>query len=80
MELKKLFNHEIVVSPTNNAGIIVKIGCGTFCYSEPEPFLDDLEEYLKDHPEEDKALPIGFEARTEEDAKRMAIAFADSVS
>ncbi len=37
-------------------------------------------EYLKDHPEEDKSLPIGFEAKTEEDAKKMAIAFADSVS
>ncbi len=38
------------------------------------------DEYLKDHPEENKSLPIGFEAKTEEDCKRMAIAFADSVS
>jgi len=38
------------------------------------------DEYLKEHPEEDLSLPIGFEAKTEEDAKRMAIAFADSVS
>ena len=37
------------------------------------------DEYLKDHPDEDVSLPIGFEAKTEEDAKRMAIAFADSV-
>lgn len=36
--------------------------------------------YLKDHPEENKALPVGFEAKTLEDAKRMAIAFAESVS
>lgn len=38
------------------------------------------EDYLKEHPEGDKSLPIGFEARTEEDCKRMAIAFAESVS
>jgi len=38
------------------------------------------EEYIKDHPEEDLSLPVGFEAKTEEDCKRMAIAFADSVS
>jgi len=38
------------------------------------------EEYLKEHPEEDLSLPVGFEAKTEEDTKRMAVAFADSVS
>ena len=30
--------------------------------------------------ENDKSLPVGFVAKTEEDCKRMAIAFADSVS
>ncbi len=38
------------------------------------------EEYLKDHPEEDYSLPVGFEAKTIKDAKKMASAFADSVS
>jgi hypothetical protein len=38
------------------------------------------DEWLKDHPEDDKGLPVGFTARTLDDAKRMAIAFADSVS
>jgi len=37
------------------------------------------DEYLKEHPD-DKPLPVGFEAKTEEDCKRMAIAFAGSVS
>ena len=37
------------------------------------------EEYLKDHPDND-VLPIGFEAKIKEDCKRMAIAFASSVS
>ena len=39
-----------------------------------------IEEYLKEHPEEDTSLPIGFEAKTLEDCKKMAIAFAHSVS
>ena len=37
------------------------------------------EEYLKNHPDP-YVLPIGFTAKTEEDCKRMAIAFAESVS
>ena len=37
------------------------------------------EEYLAEHPEADVSLPVGFVARTLDDAKRMAIAFADSV-
>ena len=37
------------------------------------------DEYLKDHPD-DKPLPVGFEAKTEEDCKKMAIAFASNVS
>jgi hypothetical protein len=37
------------------------------------------DEYLAEHPEEDTALPVGFEAKTVEDCKKMAIAFADSV-
>ena len=39
-----------------------------------------IPEYIAEHPEEDRSLPIGFEAKTEEDTKKMAIAFADSVS
>ena len=38
------------------------------------------EEYLKDHPEEDKSMPVGFECKTLEDCKKCAIAFAESVS
>lgn len=38
-----------------------------------------IESYLKKHPELDLSLPIGFTAKTLLDAKRMAIAFADSV-
>lgn len=37
------------------------------------------EDYLKEHPEKDRSLPVGFVARTLEDCKLMAIAFADSV-
>ena len=38
------------------------------------------EEYLKEHPEADLSLPIGFMAKNINDAKRMAVAFAGSVS
>ena len=37
------------------------------------------EEYLKTHPDP-CVLPVGFEAKTEEDCKKMAVAFANSVS
>jgi len=37
------------------------------------------DEYLKEHPDP-YVLPIGFTAKTEEDAKKMAIAFASNVS
>lgn len=39
-----------------------------------------IEEYLKDHPKENRSLPVGFVAKTDDDCKRMAIAFADSVA
>ena len=38
------------------------------------------EKYLAGHPDDDISLPIGFVAKDLIDAKRMAIAFADSVS
>lgn len=37
------------------------------------------EEYLREHPEDDLSLPVGFIAKDLIDAKRMAISFADSV-
>lgn len=37
-------------------------------------------EYSAEHPEEVIAVPVGFKAVTLEDAKRMAAAFAESVS
>ena len=39
-----------------------------------------IQEYLDEHPEADLSLPVGFEAKTLNDCKRMAIAFAESVS
>ena len=39
-----------------------------------------IEEYAIQHPEECCNLPVGFQARTLDDAKRMAIAFACAVS
>ena len=39
-----------------------------------------IEEYRIQHPDEDTSLPVGFKALTLNDAKRMAIAFAEAVS
>lgn len=39
-----------------------------------------LDSYIKEHPEKDLSLPVGFKAKNLEDAKRMAIAFADAVA
>ncbi len=36
-------------------------------------------EYLAEHPEEDVSLPVGFKAENLDDAKKMAIAFAENV-
>jgi len=34
----------------------------------------------KEHPDADLSLPVGFEAKTTDDCKRMAIAFASGVA
>ncbi len=39
-----------------------------------------IDEYLEEHPEKDRSLSVGFTAQSLNDAKTMAIAFADSVS
>ena len=38
------------------------------------------DEWLAEHPEDDHSLPVGFQAKTLDDAKRMAVAFASFVS
>ena len=38
------------------------------------------DEWIKDHPEDDESLSVVFEAKTLDDARRMAVAFALSVS
>ena len=38
------------------------------------------DEWLEEHPEDDLSLPVGFIAKNTDDCKRMAEAFAESVS
>ncbi len=38
------------------------------------------DEWLAEHPEDNTSLPVGFKAETLEDAKRMAVAFAEAIS
>jgi len=37
------------------------------------------DKYLAEHPEKDISLPVGFTAKTIEDTKQMAMAFAEAV-
>ena len=37
------------------------------------------DEYIAEHPEEDRSLPVGFVAASLDDCRQMAIAFAESV-
>lgn len=46
--------------------------------NSPETFSGWTESYLKCHPHKDLSVPVGFQVKTLEDAKRCAIAFADS--
>lgn len=39
-----------------------------------------IEEYLIEHPDADRSLPVGFHAESLDDCRRMAVAFADAVS
>ncbi len=39
-----------------------------------------VDSYLEKHPEEDVSVPVGFKVNTLEDAKKCAMAFAESVS
>ena len=56
-------------------GIGDKVKKGDVCASP-----GSIPEYIAEHPEEDVSLPVGFKAKTLDDAKLMAIAFADGVS
>jgi len=48
MNLGRLFTHDFSISPSDNNGIIVKIGCARLCYSSSSEFLRALEEFFKD--------------------------------
>ncbi len=56
-------------------GIGDKVKKGDVCTSSGY-----TDEYLAEHPEEDESLPVGFKAKTIDDAKLMASAFAHGVS
>ncbi len=56
-------------------GIGAKVKKGDVCASSGL-----TSEYLAEHPEEDISLPVGFKAKTLDDAKTMAMAFAEGVS
>ena len=48
MEFKKAIPYDIVISASPNNGFLVKVGCVTLPYTDPEILGKDLAEYLKD--------------------------------
>lgn len=69
MELGKLFDHDIRVSPSANKGIIVDIDCARFCYSSPGEFLKALGEFFQDPKKWEKEYTSSCGQPTE-DARR----------
>ena len=48
MEFGKIINREIVISPSDNMGYVVTVGCGRFIYTDKKALVADLEAYLND--------------------------------
>ncbi len=47
MDFKRLSPYEINIRHTGNNGIIVRIGCGEFCFSNPDDMTNALIEYYE---------------------------------
>ena len=47
MEFKRISNYEINIRHTANGGIITKVGCAEFSFSNPDDFLKALTEYYE---------------------------------
>ena len=47
MEFKRISTHKIHIRHTANGGIIAKVGCGEFSFSNPDDFLKALTEYYE---------------------------------
>ena len=48
MKFGKIINREIVISPSDNMGYVVTVGCGKFVYTDKKDLVADLEAYLGD--------------------------------
>ena len=47
MEFKRIANYDIKIRHTANGGIIAKVGCAEFSFSNPDDFLKALTEYYE---------------------------------
>lgn len=50
MELGKAIKYSILIEPTENKGFIVKVGCGTFAFSNKEDLKEAFNTFL-DEPD-----------------------------
>jgi hypothetical protein len=48
MEFKRITNHDIRITHSENGGCIVKVGCGTFAFSTPDEMLEALKQFYSD--------------------------------
>ena len=58
MEFGKAIKYGILIEPTDNKGFIVKVGCGTFAFSNKEDLKEAFNGYMDD--------PEGFEKKYNE--------------
>jgi hypothetical protein len=43
----KALPHQISITPTNNFGYFVKVGCAIFSYNDPEKLIEDFSAYIR---------------------------------
>jgi hypothetical protein len=48
MEFGRLFPHNISIEPTENKGMIVRVGCQTFASRDVEEVIQGISEYMRD--------------------------------
>ncbi len=47
MEFKRISNYDINITHTANGGMIVRVGCATLSFSNPEDMMDIMKQYYE---------------------------------
>ena len=54
MNFKKISKYDIRIRHTSNEGMIVKVGCAEFSFSNPEDMMDVMKQYYENPDEMEK--------------------------